>query len=51
MSSRNLEALSDAELRARYQEVLGKPAPKGPSVTSKILINAINSASKFVNKH
>ena len=43
----SLEALNDAELRARYQAVIGTPPPKGPAITRAILINAIAKHSKY----
>ena len=41
MSAADLGALSDDQLRARYQNVIGSPAPRGPAVTRDLLVRAI----------
>ena len=41
MSAADLSALSDDQLRARYQNVIGSPAPRGPAVTRDLLVRAI----------
>ena len=36
-----LEGLSEAQLRSKYQEVIGSPPPRGPFVVPALLISTI----------
>ena len=45
MAESRLAALGEVELRAEYEAVLGKPAPRGPAITRAVLVNAIMKAA------